>query len=94
MKITNSPNIQQIMKSYGKNVGSVKKKDDVKLSPDKIEISSEAKEFQIAMQAFKKLPDVRDDKVDELKDKIKDGSYKPSSEDIAKKLLESLKNIE
>ena len=82
------------MKSYNKTVDNVKKKDKVSLSPDKIEISDAAKEYQVAMQAFKELPEVREDRVSEIKEQIKDGTYKPSSEDIAKKLLESLSSID
>lgn len=94
MKIGNNISIQNVMKSYNQTVSNVKKKDSVNLSPDKIEISDAAKEYQVAMQAFKQLPDVREDKVSEIKDQIKDGSYKPSSEDIAKKLLERLASID
>lgn len=94
MKIGNSINVQNVMKSYNKTATNVKKKNNVSLSPDKIEISDAAKEYQLAMQAFKQLPDVREDKVNEIKEQIKDGSYKPSSEDIAKKLLDSLSSID
>ena len=94
MKIGNSINVQNVMKSYNKTVSNVKKKENANLSPDKIEISSAAKEYQIAMQAFKNLPDVREDKVKEIKEQLKDGTYKPSSEDIAKKLLENLGSLD
>lgn len=94
MKIGNMVNVQSVMKSYSKNVAEVKKKENVNLSPDKIEISNEAREYQVAMQAFKQLPDVREDKVNDIKEQIRNGSYRPSSEDIAKKLLASLGSIE
>lgn len=94
MKIGNSINIQNVMKSYNKTTTKVKKQDKVSLSTDKIEISDAAKEYQVAMQAFKQLPEVREDLVNEIKGQIKDGSYKPSSEDIAKKLLASLSSID
>lgn len=94
MKIGNSINIQNVMKCYNKTTANVKKQDKVSLSPDKIEISDAAKEYQVAMKAFKQLPEVREDLVNEIKQQIKEGSYKPSSEDIAKKLLASLSSID
>ncbi|MGB3367551.1 MAG: flagellar biosynthesis anti-sigma factor FlgM [Acidaminobacteraceae bacterium] len=94
MKIGNNINVQNVMKSYNKTITNVKKTDKVGLSPDKIEISDAAKEYQLAMQAFNKLPEVREDRVNDIKGQIKDGSYKPSSEDIAKKLLASLSSID
>lgn len=94
MKIGNSINIQNVMKSYNKTTANIKKQDKVSLSPDKIEISDAAKEYQVAMKAFKQLPEVREDLVNEIKQQIKEGSYKPSSEDIAKKLLASLSSID
>lgn len=90
MKIFNNPNIQKVMKSYGKNVNKVKKSEGIKFSKDKIEISDEAREFQIAKSAFDKLPEIREDKVSEIKDEISKGNYKPSSREVAEKILSSL----
>jgi len=94
MKIGNRINVQNVMKSYNKTTTNVKKQNKVSLSPDKIEISDAAKEYQVAMHAFKKMPEVREDLVNEIKQQIKEGSYKPSSEDIAKKIIASLSSID
>ncbi|MDD6340036.1 MAG: flagellar biosynthesis anti-sigma factor FlgM [Butyrivibrio sp.] len=53
---------------------------------DKIEISSFGRELQIAKQAVKAAPDVREDKVAEMKAKIASGNYDVSAEDLAEKL--------
>ena len=89
MKISNNPNIQQInaLNAYNKNISKVKKSEAIMPASDKIEISSKAKDIQIATKAFDELPEVRQAKIDELKRLIQSGEYKPSSEDIAKKML-------
>jgi negative regulator of flagellin synthesis FlgM len=91
MRINNSQNIQQVMKAYGKNVNKTKKTEKATFQSDKIEISESAKDFQVAMKALSDLPEVREDKVDELKKKIADGKYQPSASDIAKKMLNDIK---
>ncbi len=62
----------------------------MKFEEDKIEISSQAREIQVAMKALKEVPDVREEKVNEIRAQIKNGTYKPSSEDVAEKLLERI----
>ncbi len=67
-----------------------KKAEGMKFEEDKIEISSQAREIQVAMKALKEVPDVREEKVNEIRAQIKNGTYKPSSEDVAEKLLERI----
>lgn len=55
---------------------------------DKVEISQFGKDYQIAKQAVAAAPDVRADKVADIKAKINAGSYEVSSEDFAAKLAE------
>lgn len=90
MKIVGNTNVQGIMKAYGKNVGNVKKTEGPKFESDKIEISQEAHDFQVAMKALKDLPEVREEKVAELKQQVSSGTYNPSSEDVMNKLLSRL----
>lgn len=91
MRINNSQNVQQILKAYNKNVSKVKKTEEAKFKSDKIEISESAKDFQVAMKALSDVPEVREEKVEELKKKIADGKYQPSAQDIAKKMLNDIK---
>lgn len=91
MRITGNPSIQNILKSYNKNI---KKSDEVEKSgfkSDKVEISSSAREFQLAMQALKDIPEVRSEKVKELKEEINSGTYKPDAEKIAEHILKGIK---
>ena len=94
MKINNQMKINRINKAYGKNVGKVKKTEKSEFKKDKIEISEEAKSFQVAMNAINKLPEARQDKVDELKKQIEEGTYKPSAKEIAKRMLQHAANID
>ncbi|MBS3969665.1 MAG: flagellar biosynthesis anti-sigma factor FlgM [Clostridia bacterium] len=57
---------------------------------DKIEISSEAKKIKELVKKTNSLPDIRNDVVDGLKQRIDKGEYKVTSEDIAKSMLENI----
>lgn len=87
MKITQNLNVQKAMKNYSQPVHKVEKAPGIKIATDKIEISEAAREVQLASKALKNLPEVRSELVNQLKQAIQDGTYKPSSEDIAKKIL-------
>lgn len=55
---------------------------------DTLELSSFAKELQIAKQAVSEAPDVRMDKVDALKSAINSGTYDLSMDRLAQKLTD------
>jgi negative regulator of flagellin synthesis FlgM len=55
---------------------------------DKIEISSKARDFQVAMNAFKELPDVREENISNIKSAIASGNYNPSAEETIDKMFE------
>lgn len=90
MKIFNNPNISQIMKLYNKSIKPSEKTGEVTVSKDQLEISEKAKEFQVAMKAFKNLPEVRKEKVEDLKEKIQTNSYNVSGKEVADKLIEGI----
>ena len=54
---------------------------------DTVKISSIGKDIQVAKQAVKEAPDVREDVTAPLKKAIQDGTYDVSGEDFADKLL-------
>lgn len=60
----------------------------VKAREDGVSISSEALIFSSAMKAVQALPETDNNKVEELKDQIKEGSYNVSNEDIAEKVFD------
>lgn len=90
MKITNS-NIRKALGAYKKQEvkeNNSKKAESSRLKrKDEFEISNEGKKFQAIMKKLKDTPDVRQQKIDELKARINSGSYKVDSDEIAKKML-------
>ncbi len=55
---------------------------------DRVSLSPEARLQAAAMQAASNAPDMRADKVAELKAKVESGEYRPDSRNIAAKLLQ------
>lgn len=54
---------------------------------DKLEISQVGKDYQVARQIVAQTPDIREDKVREIKQQIDDGTYQVDSQDVAEKLV-------
>src|SRR5690554_4841392 len=59
-------------------------------SADKIELSTEARDFQVALKALGKTDYVREWKVEDIKAKIASGKYNVSAEEVAEKMVDSL----
>jgi negative regulator of flagellin synthesis FlgM len=79
--------LSQVSQLYGAN-GVKKTSAPVKTAAtDKVEISSFGRELQIAKQAVKESPDIRQDKVSDLKNQINNGTYNVSPESFAQKIL-------
>ena len=57
---------------------------------DSVVLSSQAKDFSTAMKAIKGSPDVREEKVNSLKEQVQTNSYDVKSTDIAAKMLSNL----
>ena len=78
----------QISQIYGVN-GKIKTQATAKTTKcDKVEISSFGRELQVAKQAVKDAPDVREDLVAKFKKEIENGTYDVDGEDFADKLME------
>ncbi len=87
MKINYTPQVIRSVKNYKKQVSKTESSKPKSMKSDKIEISSSAKQFQVAFSELKKLPEVREARVSELKEQIQNGSYKIDSEKIAEVIL-------
>lgn len=90
MKISNQMNIQNVLQTYGKSVKKTEATDKVVKASDKVEISSAAREIQIARKALSDVPDVRTDKLEEIKQLMASGNYKPTAEDIVDKIFSGI----
>lgn len=53
---------------------------------DAIELSEASKTYSQALQRLKELPVVRQAKVEDIKQRLAQGTYKVSAEDVAKKM--------
>lgn len=72
-----------------KTGGRPDKKVGEKAAPhEKVNLSATAKDIQILKSAVASLPDIRQDKVDELRARIERGEYSASGEKIADKIIE------
>lgn len=76
--------------SNQKNVSKVDKVSGVAAKKDVVSISNQAKDFQTIMKALRDVPDMRQDKVNELAEKYQSGNYDVSGNDIADKILKSV----
>lgn len=56
---------------------------------DKLEISQLGKDYQTAKQIVAQTADIREDKVNEIKQRMEAGTYEVSSEELAQKLVEA-----
>lgn len=91
MKIFNNPNVNKAMQIYNnKATEKVNNTKGVEKPKDELQLSNRAKEYQIAMKAFKNLPEVREDLVKDLKGQIKQGKYNVTGEEIADKIIDSV----
>jgi negative regulator of flagellin synthesis FlgM len=89
MRIEDRIRIFQIYTQTAK-VTRVEKKQEP-TATDKVEISSEARDFQAILNAIKQTPDVREEKVNEIKKKIDSGTYNVSGKDVVEKLIREYK---
>ena len=84
-------NIQGAMKTYNNNRIAPKQSVKTKqVESDAMTVSPEAKTFSAALAAVKKSPDIRQDRVDSLKEQISSGNYKVSDEQLVDKLIERM----
>lgn len=78
-QVTQIYNTSRAAKS--KNADSVKKRDEV-------QISRTGHDYQVAKQAVAEAPDIREDRVIQVRKHMASGNYKVDNGDFAAKLLE------
>jgi flagellar biosynthesis anti-sigma factor FlgM len=88
MRINKTENIMGIYAANMNNKVRMNTKDTVK--KDELNFSEKAKNFQVAMEKIKELPDIRVEKVERLKREVKTGTYRVEGRKIAEKILESV----
>ena len=95
IKDTTAQGIQQYQKSDPViNEGAKPVSGGATVATERVDLSAEAKDFQRIRQILDETPDVREEKVRELKDRIESGNYTVDSGKVAAKMLgESLIDI-
>ena len=87
MKITN---IHKAMDIYRTQSACTKpqKKNNTSLKKDTFSLSSTGREYQIALKALAKTPDIRKEKVDKIKKQLESGTYNVTGKEVADKLVD------
>ncbi|MBS4538150.1 flagellar biosynthesis anti-sigma factor FlgM [Clostridium sp. D2Q-11] len=90
MKIFNNNNIKNIMKAYdNKDKKEVSENSRLK-KKDEFTISDEAKDIQKALKVAKDSPDIREEKIREIKMKVDSGNYSIDPKKVAEKIIEDI----
>jgi negative regulator of flagellin synthesis FlgM len=94
MKI-NSGGLEKVLgiyKKQGIQPSTQDKADGIKgvADRDKIELSTKAQDFQVALKALGQVPDVREDKVAELKARVALEQYNVDAGEVADSIIDSL----
>ena len=88
IKDTTAQGIQQYQKSDPViNEGAKPVSGGTTVATERVDLSAEAKDFQRIKQILDETPDVREEKVRELKDRIESGNYAVDSGKVAAKML-------
>lgn len=86
MRVDAYARVQQL---YNSSKPAKVKKSDSKVSfSDQLQISNMGKDFQVAKNAVKNSPDIREDVVADIKNRMDAGTYQVDSDSFAEKLFE------
>lgn len=87
-------NIPKVSSIYG-NTGKTNRPSKVgetSSKKDELSISGTAKDFGIAMRAVRQVPDIRQDKINEITQKMNRCDYQVSASEVAEKIVSAFKD--
>jgi negative regulator of flagellin synthesis FlgM len=93
MKISDIKDLSaQMIQSYQKNDNYIANSDKQSngapaIAEEKVDLSTQAKDIQQVNNTLSQLPDVREEKIQELKSQVEKGTYNVNGEDIAGKMV-------
>jgi negative regulator of flagellin synthesis FlgM len=93
MKISDVKDVSsQMVQQYQKNDNYAANSDKqaanaTTITEEKVDLSTEAKDIQQARNALSQVPDIREQKVNEIKSQVEKGEYNVSGEKIAGKMV-------
>lgn len=74
-------------------IGEIYKTQQMKMEPikgkkqDEVQLSTLAKDYQYALNAVRKVPDMRQKEVEAIKEGIKSGSYNLDMQEVSEKIM-------
>ena len=89
MRIDALNKVSQLYKAN--NVKSTSKSNGTSFS-DTLEISQSGKDYQLAKQIVARTPDIREAKVNDIKQRMEAGAYHVNTQDVVNKLVEEYFN--
>ena len=90
MRIDAYNRVQQL---YSKTSTTNLKKEKTRNFSDRLEISNMGKDIQVAKQAVKNSPDIREDVVASIKERLNAGTYQVNTDEFADKLFERYQSV-
>lgn len=90
MRIDAYNRVQQL---YGKTSTTNLKKEKTRNFSDQLQISNMGKDIQIAKQAVKNSPDVREDVMASIKERLDAGTYQVNTDEFADRLFERYNSV-
>lgn len=90
MKIQNEESVKHLsslLKGATEKEASTKAPKETETEGDKVQLSPRAKEFQRIKDALETVPEIREEKVAELKESVKKGTYNPDTKKTAENLI-------
>ncbi|MEN6374019.1 MAG: flagellar biosynthesis anti-sigma factor FlgM [Smithella sp.] len=93
MKISDVKDISsQMIQQYQRNDNNIVNPDKqvahatIK-TEEKVDLSTQAKDIQLAKNVLNQVPDIREEKIQEIKKQVDNGEYNVSGEKIAEKMV-------
>lgn len=93
MKISDVKDVSsQMVQQYQKNDNYIANSDKQAtgatiIAEEKVDLSTQAKDIQQIKNTLSQLPDVREEKIQEIKSQVEKGTYNVSGEEIAEKMV-------
>ncbi|MGL4362144.1 MAG: flagellar biosynthesis anti-sigma factor FlgM [Cellulosilyticaceae bacterium] len=86
MRIDGVKHITKAYEQYNQNVAKTK----IEQQKDKVELSQQALDIQKAYKLAKQQPDIRQEKVDAIKERIQSGTYTIDAKEVSEKIMSQL----
>jgi len=83
------PRIPGVYNKQG-STGKISRVSAASSKKDVVSISNQAKDYQTVMKALRDIPDIRQNKINDLLERYQSGNYDVSGKDIADKIVRSI----